>query len=106
MQCVTGIARDVKPRIHFTIEAQHGVAIVKYQGLGAEGVALHVQHSTVAAYTLHLTDLGGKLVYTARHAGVSGRINLPMQSYPAGTYLLTLSAEDATSLGSYRIVRQ
>jgi hypothetical protein len=77
-----------------------------YPNPTADMVTVHVQHSTVAAYTLHLTDLTGKLVYTARHAGVSGRINLPMQSYPAGTYLLTLSAEDATPLGSYRIVRQ
>jgi hypothetical protein len=77
-----------------------------YPNPTADMVTVHVQHSTVASYTLHLTDLGGKLVYTARHAGVSGRINLPMQSYPAGTYLLTLLGMDGSAMGSYRIVRQ
>ena len=69
-------------------------------------LTVNVAHSTVETYQLQLTDMQGRLVYTSRHAGISGQVGVNMAPYPVGTYLLTLSGADATPLGSYRIVRQ
>ena len=76
-----------------------------YPNPTADMLTLDVQHIDVDAYTITIFDVSGKQVYTANHAGISGRININLSSFESGTYLLNLISNKQETLGTYQVVR-
>ena len=77
-----------------------------YPNPTADMLTLDVQHIDVDAYTITIFDVSGKQVYTANHAGVSGRININLSSFESGTYLLNLTSNKQETLGTYQVIRK
>ena len=77
-----------------------------YPNPTADMLTLDIQHIDVDAYTITIFDVSGKQVYTANHAGVSGRININLSSFDSGTYLLNLTSNKQKTLGTYQVIRK
>jgi hypothetical protein len=77
-----------------------------YPNPTADMLTLDVQHIDVDAYTITIFDVSGKQVYTANHAGVSGRVNINLSSFDSGTYLLNLTSNKQETLGTYQVIRK
>ena len=75
-----------------------------YPNPTSDMLTLDIKHVAEDAYTINIIDINGKQVYDARHAGLSGIININVAPLARGTYLLKMMSNKNELLGSYQIV--
>ena len=69
-------------------------------------VQLQIKEANIDEMELELSDLTGKILYSAQYRLMHQNIGINTAGYPSGVYLLTLKKQNGQILGTYKIVKQ
>lgn len=66
---------------------------------------IQINHTTLQAFYIMITDMRGREVYKAQFAGISNVLGINFAGYSSGVYLLTLKSKNNQLVASYKIIK-